>query len=99
MAAPDSKHSDAKDEQLRASVAPQLQRQRQHKPAGPLGLVLTGGTLGLLLVVPLLIGAYLGRWLDAHLAGYAMHWTLSLLLLGLFIGIYNAYRFLKRWWK
>lgn len=99
MAAPDAKNPAPKDEKLRASVEQQLQRQRQHKPAGPLGLVLTGGTLGLLLVVPLLIGAYLGRWLDAHLEGYAVHWTLSLLLLGLFVGIYNAYRFLKRWWK
>ncbi len=49
------------------------------------------GTLGLLLVIPPVAGAYLGRWLDGMAAGYSMRWTLSLMLLGLVIGAVNVY--------
>ena len=39
------------------------------------------GTLGLLFVLPVVGGAYLGRWLDTQAAGYSLHWTLNLILL------------------
>lgn len=53
------------------------------------------GTLGLLLVLPLIGGAYLGHWLDSRADGYSVHWTISMLLLGLFVGIINVYLFIK----
>lgn len=53
------------------------------------------GTLGLLFVLPVVIGAYLGRWLDSLAQGYAIRWTLSLILLGVFIGGLNVYLFIK----
>lgn len=53
------------------------------------------GTLGLLLVLPLVGGAYLGLWLDSLADGYSIRWTLSMLLLGLFVGVINVYLFIK----
>ncbi len=49
------------------------------------------GTLGLVFVLPLVAGAYLGHWLDTLSDGYSMRWTLSLLFLGLVIGAFNVY--------
>jgi ATP synthase protein I len=53
------------------------------------------GTLGLLVVLPMIAGAYLGRWLDGWSEGYSVRWTVSLIVLGLFIGAFNAYLFIK----
>ncbi|MGR9053835.1 MAG: AtpZ/AtpI family protein, partial [Gammaproteobacteria bacterium] len=49
------------------------------------------GTLGLVMVLPVVAGAYLGHWLDGKMPGYSMRWTLSLLFAGLAIGIFNVY--------
>ena len=49
------------------------------------------GTLGLVFVLPIVAGAYLGHWLDTLSDGYSMRWTLSLLFLGLAIGAFNVY--------
>ncbi len=54
------------------------------------------GTLGLLLVLPAIAGAYLGRWLDSLAAGYSIRWTISLILIGLAIGATNVYLFVRR---
>jgi ATP synthase protein I len=53
------------------------------------------GTLGLMLVLPIVVGAYLGRWLDEQMAGYSMRWTLSLMALGVVIGAWTVYRAVK----
>jgi ATP synthase protein I len=49
------------------------------------------GTLGLVFVLPVVAGVYLGRWLDGLSAGYSMRWTLGLLFLGLVVGGFNVY--------
>lgn len=49
------------------------------------------GTLGLVFVLPIILGLYLGLWLDEKSAGYSEHWTLSLLFLGILIGAVNVY--------
>ena len=49
------------------------------------------GTLGLVFVLPLVAGVYLGRWLDGLAPGYSLRWTLSLLFLGLVVGALNVY--------
>ena len=54
------------------------------------------GTLGLVLVLPVIGGAYLGLWLDGMADGYSMRWTLSLLLLGVLIGAINVYLLIKQ---
>ena len=49
------------------------------------------GTLGLVFVLPIIAGAYLGRWIDGKMAGYSIRWTLSLIILGIIIGGVNVY--------
>ena len=53
------------------------------------------GTLGLVMVLPVIAGAYLGHWLDSQMAGYSMRWTLSLLLGGVAVGVFNVYFLVK----
>ena len=53
------------------------------------------GTLGLLIVLPIVAGAYLGHWLDSHVTGYSIRWTVSLIILGVIIGAINVYLYIK----
>jgi len=53
------------------------------------------GTLGLLFVLPVIVGAYFGSWLDTLAAGYSVRWTTSLIILGVFIGALNVYLFIR----
>lgn len=53
------------------------------------------GTLGLVFVLPVIAGAYLGRWLDSLIAGYSVRWTLSLLFLGIIVGGINVYLMMR----
>ncbi|MCE9684802.1 AtpZ/AtpI family protein [Shewanella sp. AS16] len=63
---------------------------------GLFGLLLYGGTLGLLLVVPMVAGAYLGRWLDAMSPVFQTRWTVSLILLGIALGVWNVIWYLRQ---
>ena len=49
------------------------------------------GTAGGVMVLPMVLGAYLGRWIDKLYPGYSIQWTLSLIFLGLVIGIVNLW--------
>ena len=53
------------------------------------------GVLGWLIVVPTLIGMFLGRWIDHHFAA-GIFWTTSLLFVGLVVGCYLAWRRVHR---
>jgi len=53
------------------------------------------GTLGLLFLLPVTGGAYLGLWLDNLQEGYSVFWTMAMLLLGLIIGGINVYLFIR----
>jgi len=68
---------------------------REKSPANWAGIAFYGGAVGLLFAVPIVAGAYLGRWLDSLAAGYSVRWTVSLIVLGIAVGAYNAYRFMK----
>lgn len=59
------------------------------------GIVLYGGTLGLLFSVPTVAGAYLGRWIDSLMPGYSVRWTISLVLLGIVVGAFSVMHFLR----
>jgi len=84
-------------EQLRKQVELQAQRMKQAEKDRPTLLSQTVyiGTLGLLFVLPVVGGAYLGRWLDGMVEGYSIRWTLSMILLGVIIGGINAYLFVQ----
>jgi ATP synthase protein I len=57
-----------------------------------LGMV---GLIGWSVVVPTLLGAALGIWLDKHHPGRHA-WTLSLLVAGLVIGCWNAWHWVAK---
>jgi ATP synthase protein I len=53
------------------------------------------GLIGWSVVVPTLLGAALGQWLDRHHpAGHS--WTLALLVAGLVIGCWNAWHWVAK---
>jgi ATP synthase protein I len=81
------------ENQLKDEVAKQIRRMQQAERDRPTLLKQTVylGTLGLLFVVPVIVGAYAGRWLDSLSAGYSMRWTLSLIVLGVGIGAVSVY--------
>jgi ATP synthase protein I len=53
------------------------------------------GTLGLVFVLPVIVGAYLGQWLDDLVAGYSIRWTVSLILVGVMVGAINVYLLIR----
>jgi ATP synthase protein I len=53
------------------------------------------GMLGLLFVLPVVAGAYLGSWLDSLVTGYSTRWTISLILVGVFVGMINVYLYIR----
>ena len=84
-------------EQLEQQITKQVQRIEQADKDRPTLLAQTAytGVLGLLFVLPVIGGAYLGRWIDSLLQGYSMRWTLSLLFLGVVVGAVNVYLFVR----
>lgn len=83
--------------ELRKAITRQVDRMRQAEKDRPTLLAQTVylGTVGLLFVIPIVVGAYVGRWLDEMVEGYSIQWTLSLILLGIFIGAMNVYLLIK----
>jgi ATP synthase protein I len=84
-------------EELRRKVETQAKRMKQAEHQRPTLISQTVyiGTLSLLFVLPLVGGAYLGRWLDSLAKGYSVRWTVSMILLGLILGAFNVYLFIR----
>lgn len=84
-------------DRLRTQVGRQVERIRQAKRAQSTLLAQAAylGTAGILFVLPVIAGAYLGRWLDGLVAGYSIRWTMSLILLGVGVGGMNLYLFFR----
>ncbi len=53
------------------------------------------GALGFLFILPVILGAYLGLWLDEKLKGFSISWTISLIIVGVFVGVMNVYLFIR----
>lgn len=53
------------------------------------------GVLGWMIVTPTLIGIFIGRWLDG-LAHSKLFWTAPLLLLGLGLGCWSAWKWVEK---
>ena len=51
------------------------------------------GVLGWIVVTPMLIGVFLGRWIDAK-AGTGVFWTAPLLLFGAGLGCWSAWKWM-----
>lgn len=77
------------------SKAARKLRARRHPTNGVwfgLGMM---GLIGWSVAVPTLLGAALGLWLDNHYPGNTS-WTLALLVAGLVIGCFNAWRWVAK---
>jgi len=85
------------DEQLRRSVEKQVKRMRRAEKERPtlLSQSVFMGTLALLFVLPVVLGAYLGNWLDGMAQGYSIRWTIGLIFVGLIVGIINVYMYIR----
>jgi ATP synthase protein I len=84
-------------DELRKQVERQTRRMKkaERERATLMSQTIFIGTLGLVFVLPVVAGAYLGRWLDSLLAGYSIRWTVSLILLGVIIGMINVYLMIR----
>jgi ATP synthase protein I len=51
------------------------------------------GVLGWIIVTPILIGLFTGRWLD-HRLGTGIFWSAPLLLVGVTVGCWSAWRWI-----
>jgi ATP synthase protein I len=82
---------------LKKQIERQAQRMKKAEHERPTLIAQTVyvGVLGLLFVLPVVAGAYLGHWLDSQATNYSVHWTTSLILVGVFIGFINVYIYIK----
>jgi ATP synthase protein I len=53
------------------------------------------GVLGWIIVVPMLLGVFIGRWIDRRL-GSGIFWTAPLLLVGAVVGCRTGWRWIHR---
>lgn len=85
-------------DRLRENIEKQAQRMERAERERPTLLAQTVflGTLALLFVVPVVVGAYLGRWIDSLQSGYSYRWTVSLLITGLMVGAFNVYAYIRK---
>lgn len=75
-------------------AARKLKAQRNATPGVWFGLGLMG-VIGWSVVVPTLLGAAIGLWLDRHYPG-GRSWTLALLVAGLTLGCLNAWHWVTK---
>lgn len=55
------------------------------------------GVGGWLLAIPIVGGAYLGRYLDKKIGAAGTSWTITFIIIGIVVGFYNIwYTFIKR---
>lgn len=89
---------DPPKERLPEEVAKRIRRRLKAEREKPnrlwfgLGMV---GMVGWQVALPTILGAFLGRWLDGRFPG-PPSWTLTFLFLGLMMGCYNAWQWVKR---
>ena len=84
-------------EELKKQVERQARRMKKAEREQPdlIGQTIYMGTLGILFVLPVILGVYLGHWLDNQAEGYSIRWTMSLLLVGIVTGALNVYFFIR----
>jgi ATP synthase protein I len=81
-------------EQVGAKARRKLKARRDTTPGVWFGLGMMG-LIGWSVVVPTLLGAALGRWLDERHSG-TRSWTLALLVAGLCLGCLNAWHWVSK---
>ncbi len=87
----------AAPDELQRQVETQSERMQRAEKERPTLLAQSAhiGVLGLLFVLPVVGGAYLGRWIDGLFEGYSIRWTLSMMFVGVVAGAVNVYFFVR----
>ncbi len=82
---------------LRKEIHTAVKKRNRHKQQGKsiLAQSVFLGTIGGIIVIPIVAGAYIGLWLDRHMEGFSFSWTLTLIVIGVVIGTFNAIYFVK----
>ena len=83
-------HPERLDQAVKQRRERRAQRQREGESSVGRNLALIGA-LGWTIVTPTLIGVFVGRWLDRQF-GSGLFWTLGLLVLGLALGCWLAWK-------
>lgn len=85
------------DEKLRNRIEEQAKRMKRAEEERPslLAQSIYLGTLALIFILPVVLGAYLGNWLDSLQPGYSFRWSVGLILAGTLLGILNVYLFVR----
>ena len=81
-------------DRIGSKAARKLKARRNTNPGVLFGLGMMG-LIGWSIVVPTLLGAGIGLWLDRHYPG-GHSWTLALLVAGLSLGCFNAWHWVDR---
>jgi ATP synthase protein I len=81
-------------QEVGAKAARKLKARRNSTPGVWFGLGMMG-LIGWSVVIPTLLGAALGLWLDKRYPG-TQSWTLMLLVIGLIIGCLNAWHWVAK---
>ena len=84
-------------EKLKQKVADDVQRMEKAEQNKKTILAQTAylGTVGVVFILPVIVGAYLGVWLDGRLNIFSFSWTISLIFLGVVIGAVNIYLLIR----
>jgi ATP synthase protein I len=83
---------------LATQVGAKAARKLHARRHGDSGVWFGLGTMGLVgwsIVVPTLLGAALGLWLDGRYPG-RLSWTLAMLMAGLVVGCFNAWHWVAK---
>jgi ATP synthase protein I len=85
--------SDGMIESVRRARDRQIQ-QREDEPS-MMRFVGQIGVLGWIIVTPILVGLFIGRWIDAKL-GTGIFWSAPLMFVGVVIGCWSAWKWMYR---
>jgi ATP synthase protein I len=91
MTAPDEQDPLVKGVRLRDERVRRGRREGDPSVARRLGQI---GVLGWIIVTPMLIGVFAGRWLDSTFNS-GLFWTAPLLLIGAVLGCWSAWRWMQ----
>lgn len=86
------------DQSLADKVGSKAARKLRARRRGTTGVWFGLGMMGLIgwsVAIPTLVGAAIGTWLDKHYPG-THAWTLALLVAGLALGCFNAWRWIVK---
>lgn len=78
-----------------SEVGKQAERRREARSRSVWQGLAQVGTVGWMIALPAVGGAFLGRWIDGQY-GTTIFWTLSLLTVGLTVGCVAAWRAMNR---